>query len=144
MHTALLVAQAVLWKLQVLLLIKADYAAACVFLLSKVRSNDPSLAVGHSRLVWRDGWKHRGSPSDTHTVHCERVGRVAQFRLKKASLKVRIVSEAGNRLDSRLRVQKVRPRILWGMAGRNCAQMYGKRGWKWGGIEGILWFAAGP
>ena len=30
------------------------------------------------------------------------------------------------------------------MAGRNCAQMYGKRGWKWGGIEGILWLAAGP
>ena len=106
--------------------------------------DSPSLAVGHSRLVWRDGWKHRGSPSDTHTVHCERVGRVAQFRLKKTSLKVRIVSEAGNRLDSRLRVQKDRPRILRGMAGRNCAQMYGKRGWKWGGIEGILWFAAGP
>ena len=33
------VAQAVLLKLQVLLLIKADYASACVFLLSKVRSN---------------------------------------------------------------------------------------------------------
>ena len=72
------------------------------------------------------------------------VGRVAQFRLKKTSLKVRIVSEAGNRLDSRLRVQKDRPRILRGMGGQNCAQMYGKRGWNWGGIEGILWFAAGP
>ena len=66
------------------------------------------------------------------------------LRLQNTSLKVLAKGTDGDRFDSRLRMKKIRHRIPGGMGGRNCAQMYGKRGWKWGGIEGILWFAAGP
>ena len=82
-------------------------------------------------------------PTDTQFIANGSVGW-RNLRLQKTSLKALAKGVDGDRFDRRSWMKKIRHRSPRGMGGQNCAQMYAKRGGKWGGIEGILWLAAGP